>query len=265
MSTEIKQKRSLGGHSRIYWRDTIEGYLFISPVILGLVIWTFGPMLASFYLSLTDYPLLKAPEFVGFRNYIDIFNAAYLRVLESLWVTLKYAAISLPITLVASLAAAVLLNQRLRGMHFFRTAFYLPTIVPSIAMVFVWGWLLNPEFGLVNATLEALGLPTVRWLAEPETALTSLAVLNLWSIGPAMIIFLAGLQGVSQELYDSAKIDGANQWRRILGHHVALAVADDLLQLCRRLDSDLPVLLATLHLDPRRAALLHLRLQSQPL
>ncbi|NJN82331.1 MAG: sugar ABC transporter permease [Caldilineaceae bacterium] len=154
MSTEIKEMHTVGGqagshkrrHSRIFWRDTIEGYLFISPVILGLMIWTFGPMLASFYLSLTDYPLLKAPEFIGLRNYVDIFSAAYLRVLDSLWVTLKYAAISLPITLIASLAAAVLLNQRLRGMNFFRTAFYLPTIVPSIAMVFVWGWLLNPEF-----------------------------------------------------------------------------------------------------------------------
>ena len=199
--------------SKAFWRDTIAGYLFILPVILGLVIWTFGPMIASLYLSLTDYPLLKDPTFVGLRNYRDMFTEEYLRVVQSLWVTLLYAAMSLPLTLVGSLSAALLLNQRLSGIRFFRTAFYLPTIVPGIAMVFIWGWLLNPEFGLVNATLVKLGIPTLRWLAEPETALPSLAVLNLWSIGPAMVIFLAGLQGISPELYDAAKIDGANQWR----------------------------------------------------
>lgn len=201
------------GHNRIYWRDTIEGYLFIMPVILGLFIWTFGPMIASFYLSFTEYPLLKEPIFIGWRNYIDMFTAPYLRVMQSLRITFLYAAMSLPLTLGGSLAAAVLLNQKIRGIRFFRTAFYMPTIVPQIAMVFIWGWLLNPEFGLVNATLEGLGLPTLRWLAEPSTALPSLAVLNLWTIGPAMVIFLAGLQGIPQELYSAAKIDGANEWR----------------------------------------------------
>jgi multiple sugar transport system permease protein len=201
------------GRSRRFWRDTIEGYLFIMPVVLGLLIWTLGPMIASLYLSFTDYPLLKSPEWVGLRNYSDMFNAPYLRVMHSLRVTLIFAGISLPLTMVASLGAALLLNQHLRGIRFFRTAFYLPTIVPQLAMVFVWGWLLNPEFGLVNATLTSLGLPTLRWLAEPETALPSLAVLTLWSIGPTMVIFLAGLQGVPQELYDAGKIDGANELR----------------------------------------------------
>jgi multiple sugar transport system permease protein len=213
MSTHAPSLSAPRRRSKAFWRDTIAGYLFILPVILGLIIWTFGPMIASFYLSLTDYPLLKDPTFVGLRNYRDMFTEAYLRVLHSLWITLLYAAMSLPLTLVGSLCAALLLNQRLSGIRFFRTAFYLPTIVPGIAMVFIWGWLLNPEFGLVNATLVELGLPTLRWLAEPSTALPSLAVLNLWSIGPAMVIFLAGLQGISPELYDAAKIDGANQWR----------------------------------------------------
>jgi multiple sugar transport system permease protein len=213
MSTQVSSLTPPRRRSRAFWRDTIAGYLFIMPVILGLIIWTFGPMIASLYLSLTDYPLLKDPTFVGLRNYRDMFTEEYLRVFHSLWITLLYAAMSLPLTLVGSLGAALLLNQRLSGIRFFRTAFYLPTIVPGIAMVFIWGWLLNPEFGLVNATLVKLGIPTLRWLAEPETALPSLAVLNLWSIGPAMVIFLAGLQGISPELYDAAKIDGANQWR----------------------------------------------------
>jgi multiple sugar transport system permease protein len=213
MSTQAPSLTAPRRRSKAFWRDTIAGYLFILPVILGLIIWTFGPMIASFYLSLTDYPLLKDPTFIGWRNYSDMFTEAYLRVLHSLWITLLYAAMSLPLTLLGSLCAALLLNQRLSGIRFFRTAFYLPTIVPGIAMVFIWGWLLNPEFGLVNATLVQLGLPTLRWLAEPNTALPSLAALNLWSIGPSMVIFLAGLQGISAELYDAAKIDGANQWR----------------------------------------------------
>ena len=213
MSTQVSGLTQPRQRSKAFWRDTIAGYLFIMPVILGLLIWTFGPMIASLYLSLTDYPLLKDPTFVGLRNYRDMFTEDYLRVVQSLWVTLLYAAMSLPLTLVGSLSAALLLNQRLSGIRFFRTAFYLPTIVPGIAMVFIWGWLLNPEFGLVNATLVKLGIPTLRWLAEPETALPSLAFLNLWSIGPAMVIFLAGLQGISPELYDAAKIDGASHWR----------------------------------------------------
>ena len=212
MASQV-QRRPQRRHRPAYWRDTIEGYLFILPVILGLLLWTFGPMLASLYLSFTDYPLLKSPTFIGLRNFRDMFTEDYLRVLHSLWVTLLYAAMALPLSLVGSLSAALLLNQRVPGIRFFRTAFYLPTIVPGIAMVFIWGWLLNPEFGLVNATLERIGLPPVGWLSEPETALPSLAVLTLWSIGPAMIIFLAGLQGISQELYDAGKIDGATEWR----------------------------------------------------
>ncbi|RIK42095.1 MAG: ABC transporter permease [Chloroflexi bacterium] len=217
MATQIVPRPTRPRHSKVYWRDTVEGYLFILPVILGLLLWTFGPMLASLYLSLTDYPLLKSPEFVGLRNYRDMFTEDYLRVLHSLWVTLLYAAMSVPLSLGASLIAALLLNQNLPGIRFFRTAFYMPTIVPGIAMVFIWGWLLNPEFGLVNATLERLNLPTSGWLSEPSTALPSLAALNLWSIGPAMVIFLAGLQGISQELYDAGKIDGASE-RRLFWH-----------------------------------------------
>jgi multiple sugar transport system permease protein len=99
-----------------------------------------------------------------------------------------------------------------RGITAFRTAFYIPTIVPQIAMIFVWGWLINPEFGLINAGLRLLGLPKVNWLNDPNTALISLALLSLWSIGPTMIVFLAGLQMIPEEYYDAAKIDGAGDW-----------------------------------------------------
>lgn len=202
-----KQRRR---HSRLYWRDTIQGYLFILPVVLGLIIWTFGPMIASLYISFTEYSILKAPQFIGFRNYVDMFTRPPLRVLQSLGVTLIYAIFSVPLNVVASLGAALLLNQKLPGMRFFRTALYIPTVVPIVATVFVWGWLLHPKFGLVNATLQAVGLPPGTWLAEPNTALPTLIALSVWGIGPTMVIFLAGLQSVPESLYEAGKLDGAN-------------------------------------------------------
>jgi multiple sugar transport system permease protein len=208
-----RERRFWRGRSRRFWRDTIDGYLFTLPLILGLLLWTVGPMVASFFISFTHYPMLQTPTFTGLANYRDIFTAPYLRVLHSLWVTLLYTLLSLPLTLTASLGAALLLNQRIRGINLFRTAFYVPTIVPQIAMVFVWGWLLHPDFGLANAALRLLGLPRVNWLNDPDTALISLALLSLWSIGPTMIIFLAGLQTIPGEYYDAAKIDGAGGWQ----------------------------------------------------
>lgn len=201
------------GRSAFFWRDTIQGYLFIMPVVLGLILFVFGPMVASLYFSFTEYSILQSPEWIGFRNYVDIFTRPPLRVLHSLWVTLKFALFAVPLTLVGALVAALLLNQKLRGMRIFRTLLYIPTIVPIVASVFVWAWLLNPDRGLVNATLAFFRLPTGTWFSEPDTALPTLIILSLWGIGPTMVIFLAGLQGVPESLYEAAKIDGANDWR----------------------------------------------------
>lgn len=200
-------------HSKLYWRDMIQGYAFILPAVLGLILFVFGPMIISFYFSFTEYNILKSPEWIGTRNYQDIFNRPQLRVLHSLWVTLRFALFSVPLTLVASLLAAVLLNQKLRGMRIFRTLLYIPTVVPIVASVFVWAWLLNPQRGLVNASLEFFGLPQGTWFSEPDTALPTLIMLSLWGIGPTMIIFLAGLQGVPESLFEAARIDGATNWR----------------------------------------------------
>lgn len=197
--------------SKNYWRDTRDGYLFITPVILGLLIWTAFPMIASFALSFTDFPILKSPKLVGMQNYVDMFNIPTLRVVHSLGITLTYALTAVPLTLIAALAAALLLNQKLRGMYVFRTTFYLPTIVPALASAFVWGWLLNPQFGLVNATLVKLGLPKGEFFTGTESALPTLIVMSLWGIGPTIVVFLAGLQGVPESLYEAAKIDGASE------------------------------------------------------
>lgn len=197
--------------SKNYWRETRDGYIFIAPVILGLLIWTAFPMIASFVLSFTDYPILKAPRWTGVQNYVDMFNIPTLRVVHSLGVTVTYALTAVPLMLVGALAAALLLNQKLRAMNFFRTAFYLPTIVPVLASAFVWGWLLNPQFGLINSVLTSLGQPKGEFLTGTETALPTLVALSLWGIGPTTVVFLAGLQAIPESLYEAAKIDGANE------------------------------------------------------
>ena len=205
-----KQRRS-----RQYWLNTLQGYVFIGPVVLGLLIWTLGPMIASLVLSFTDFPLLQAPKWVGLQNYIDIFTRQdELRVLQSLKVTATYAIMALPLGIVLSLLIAVLLNQKLRGMSIFRTMFYLPAIVPAVASAFMWGWLLQPDFGAVNSLLKLLGMVNPpRWMADPETSLLTLVLISAWGIGASMIIFLAGLQSIPESLYEAAKIDGANDWQ----------------------------------------------------
>ena len=199
-------------HSATFWRDTIAGYLFIGPVVLGLIIFTIGPMIASFYISFTEYPLLRSPKFVGIDNYIQMFTKDEL-FWRSLKVTVTFAVMQLPLGMTGSLLVAVLLNQKVRGIPFFRTCFYMPAIVPAIASAVLWGWLLNPDWGLVNAILKALHLPTSRFLAEPETALPSLVLMSLWGIGGGMVIYLAGLQAIPESFYEAAKIDGANNWQ----------------------------------------------------
>lgn len=197
-------------HSKNFWRDTRDGYIFILPVLLGLLIWTAFPVIASFVISFTEYPILKAPKWVGFQNYVDMFNIPTLRVLHSLSITLIFGFISVPLTLVTALGAALLLNQKLPFMGVFRTTFYLPTIIPGLATAFVWGWLLNPNFGLINSLLGALGLPKGQFFTGTESALPTLIVLSLWGIGPTMVVFLAGLQAIPESLYEAAKIDGGS-------------------------------------------------------
>jgi multiple sugar transport system permease protein len=125
-------------------------------------------------------------------------------------VTFTYAITAVPLGILGAFLLALLLNQRVRGMHFFRTNFYVPTIVPAVTSAVLWGWLLNPDYGLINAMLKGVGLPTSRFLGEPESALASLVLMSLWGVGGGMVVYLAGLQGIPESFYEAAKIDGAN-------------------------------------------------------
>ncbi len=191
-------------------RDTIDGYLFILPVVLGLLIFTIGPMFASLYFSFTEYPILRSPEWIGLGNYIKMLTKEKY-FWWSLRVTVTFAVTAVPLGIIGSFLLAMLLNQRVKGIAFFRTCFYMPTIVPAVASAILWGWLLNPDYGLVNALLKSLHLPTSRFLGDPGSALGSLVLMSLWGIGGGMVIYLAGLQGIPESLYEAAKIDGANE------------------------------------------------------
>lgn len=200
-------------------RDTIVGYLFIMPVVLGLLIFTIGPMIASFYFSFTKFPILKSPEWVGFGNYIKMLTKEKY-FWQAVKVTVTYAVTAVPLGILGSFLLALLLDQRLKGIAFFRTCFYMPTIVPALASAVLWGWLLNPDYGLVNAILRRLSLPTSTFLSDPKTALGSLVLMSLWGVGGGMVIYLAGLQSISQQLYEAGKIDGANAFQ--LFRHITM-------------------------------------------
>jgi multiple sugar transport system permease protein len=208
-------------HNPHFWRDTIRGYLFIMPVVLGLMIWTFGPMLASAYYSLTDYKIVGEPEFIGFANYIELFTKDRL-FSQSLSVTIRYAIMYMVIGQVVSLLIALLLTQRVRGLGIFRTFFYLPIIVPYVASALLWRYLFNKDFGPINAVLQGLGLPTINWLGSPESALFSMVIMSVWTGAVTTIIYVAGLQQVPEELYDAALIDGANGPQRFFSVTISM-------------------------------------------
>lgn len=189
-------------------KRNVEGWLFVSPVVLGLLCWTLIPFLAAFYLSLTRYDLLSPPTWHGIKNYTHLWNDPLFW--QGVKVTLTFTAMFLPLSIICGLAMAMLLNQKVRGIGFLRTVFYIPSIVPIVATTVLWIWILNPDNGLFNTALRSLHLPTGLWLTDPASVLPSLVLIGLWGVGGGMIVFLAGLQGVPEEFYEAAKIDGAS-------------------------------------------------------
>ncbi|MGF9644690.1 MULTISPECIES: carbohydrate ABC transporter permease [Paenibacillus] len=189
------------------------GLLFALPAILGLMIFTIGPIVASFVFSLTNWTIGGQMTFIGLDNYRTILteDATFS---QSMFVTTYYALGSVPLGLAAAFIIALLLNQKVRGLSVFRTIYYLPTIVPSIANTMLWLWMFNPDFGLLNSLLEGVGLPGSKWIYDENTAIPSLIMMSTWGIGNTVIIFLAGLQSVPTHLYEAAEVDGGNRWHK---------------------------------------------------
>ena len=194
-------------------RDAFWGLVFVGPWIIGFALFTVGPLIASFVLSFTDFNLVRpeAMQFVGLDNYAQM--AADPLVLQGLVVSVKFALIAIPVTMVASLGVAVLVNStKLFGRNIFRTLFYMPIQIPLVASTLVWLGFLNTETGWLNGLLAAIGISGPDWINSATWIYPALTLIGLWGIGNFMLISLAGLQNVPTELYDAAKIDGAGPW-----------------------------------------------------
>lgn len=204
-------KKSKASRARLR-RNRIVGWLFISPWVIGFLAFALYPFFASLYYSFTDYNILAPPQWIGLQNYQQMVQDPLFW--QSLYNTLYYTVIFVPVSTVAAIAIAMLLNQRVRGQTIYRTLFYLPSVVPLVASSVLWLWLFNPSFGFIDAFLRALDLPAPGWLYSENWVKPSLILMSLWGIGQPIVIYLAGLQGVPQDLYEAAHLEGANGWQR---------------------------------------------------
>jgi multiple sugar transport system permease protein len=184
----------------------------MTPAILGMLLFSIGPMIASLLLSFTQYDMLTAPSWVGLANYRQLVHDDLF--LKSLRVTAIYSFVTVPLILVLSFVLATMLNQKIRGMAFFRSLYYLPTVMSGVAVAMLWRWMFNKQYGLVNTILGKLGIEGPAWFLSETWALPALIVTGLWTFGGTTLIYLAGLQGVPNELYEAAECDGANRWRQ---------------------------------------------------
>ena len=194
-------------------KQTVEGYLFILPWIVGFIVFTAGPILASFVLSFYKWSLIRPPRWIGLENYVNMFASDPL-FRQSLRVTLIYVVVAVPLQLAFALFLALLLNQKVRLIPLFRTVFYLPSQVSAVAVAVIFLWIYHPELGLVNDLLSKVGITGPAWLISEQWALPALIGMSLWSVGGAMIILLAGLQDVPPHLYETAALDGAGEWAK---------------------------------------------------
>jgi multiple sugar transport system permease protein len=193
-------------------REAAVFYLCLAPWILGFATFVAGPMLASVYISLTDWDIMSPPRFVGLRNFVELLTDDEV-FLKSLWVTTYYTFGSVPLGLVVGLLIALLMNVKLPGITLFRTIYYLPAVVSGVAVALLWQWVFNPQMGVINGLLWLFGIRGPGWIYSEAWVIPSFILMSLWAVGGSMIIYLAGLQGVPTELYEAASIDGAGKVR----------------------------------------------------
>lgn len=194
-------------------RDAKTGYLALSPWMVGFLVFYAFPILATLYFSFTQWTLVDRPVWIGLDNYIRMFTRDPLFV-SSLKATTLFVALSLPLKLVLGLMLALLLNLKIPGMNVFRTVFFIPAVISGVAVSLMWIWFLQPDTGVVNTLLSYVGVQGPYWFWDLHWALPSVAIMSIWKVGGAAIIYLAGLQNIPAHLYEAAEIDGASKWRR---------------------------------------------------
>jgi multiple sugar transport system permease protein len=195
-------------------REERMGWLFIAPVVLGMLIFQVYPTLFSLYASFTSWNLITPPRWVGIENYVDLVTTDRF-FFKTLWNTTRYTlGVVLPSMAIALLFAS-LLNQKIRFKYTYRAIYFVPVVAPTVALALLWGWLYEPNFGIINSVLRTIGIKGPSWLGTTTWALRSVIIMAIWAgLGFQIVIFLAGLQGISQEYYEAAAIDGANAWQK---------------------------------------------------
>lgn len=211
VAAEFQNLSKVKGGKRPY-KDNKAGHLFLLPWTIGLFAITIGPMAMSLYLSFTDYNLLQAPEWIGFDNIVRMFSDDRLH--NSLVVTMTYVLVGVPLQLIVALFIALILDRGMRGLAFYRSVFYLPSMLgSSVAIAVLWKQLFGTT-GLVNQVLAMFGIEGMGWISNPDTALSTLILLHIWTFGSPMVIFLAGLRQIPHMYYEAASIDGATKVRQ---------------------------------------------------
>ncbi len=193
-------------------QETFSFYLFISPWIIGFLIFGFGPLIFSFALSFQEWNMLTPAKFVGLKNYAHLKDDPLFWL--SMYNTVFYTIFAVTLGQVWALILATLLNQKVKLRALFRTIYYLPSVISGVSLSVLWIWMFHPNFGIVNYFLGMLGVPRISWLASEVWAKPALIIMSLWTVGIPMLIYLAGLQNIPNQLYEAAEIDGANRWRK---------------------------------------------------
>ena len=193
--------------------------LMLAPNIIGFFMFMVFPILATLFFSFTEYDLIGAPKIIGLDNYVELFRDPIIAT--TLNNTLVFTLITVPIGMAFSLLLAIFLDQKIAFKRFYRGAYFLPSITSMVAVSIVWQWIYNPEFGLMNYLLSFVGIRGITWLSSSSTSLLSLAIVNIWkSAGYNMMLFLAGLQGISNTYYEAGQLDGASKWKQFI--HITL-------------------------------------------
>jgi multiple sugar transport system permease protein len=197
--------------SRLARRETLEFYAFISPWLIGFLVFLVYPLVSSLYYSFTQYDIGTHPTWIGINNYVNSFQNSHF--MNSLWVTIRFALISIPGMMIVALGLALLLAQKLKGINVFRTLYFMPSVMPMVAISMTWFYVLRPDGGPLAGLLALVGIQAPRFLSEQAWALPTLMAINIWLVfGGYMVIFLAGIKGIPSELYEVADIDGAGPW-----------------------------------------------------
>ncbi len=190
-----------------------EGYKFLAPWLIGVVLFVVFPMVFAGYISLTNWPILGEAKFIGFDNYLEILRDEDFY--QSLYITVRYALLAVPLGILSAFSVSFMLNADIKGVTIYRTIYYLPAVVSGVAVAVIWRWILNPNYGIANGILQIFGIEGPNWLGDPDWVLPSYLLIAIWGAGSGMLTYLVGLKDIPSDLYEAAKIDGAGYWVRL--------------------------------------------------